>query len=135
MKISTQEEYGLRILLQIAKSENGLCISDIAKLENLTVANTAKICRLLRISGYINSSKGKDGGYYLNLPPQEIKLDELMARLDTPLYSTQYCERFCEEGGSCLHSVNCQVKTVWMKMQNSINTVLREMTLSDLIHV
>ena len=45
MKFSTQEEYGLRLLLRIAKSDspNGLTIPELSEVEGLSAANTAKI--------------------------------------------------------------------------------------------
>jgi Rrf2 family protein len=133
MKISAQEEYGLRILLQLAKSSKGLSISEIAKLEDLTIANTAKFCRLLRLSGYLKSTKGKDGGYHINMLPEDIRLDELMISLDPPLYGDHFCDRFCDDKSICTHATDCQVKKVWIKMQGAIQNTLRELTLSDLL--
>ena len=133
MKISAQEEYGLRILLQLAKSPNGLSISEIAKLEDLTIANTAKFCRLLRISGYLKSTKGKDGGYHINMEPKSIQLDKLLETLDTPLYGEHYCERFCNDNNICTHTTDCSVKNVWMKMQEAVQKTLSGLTLADLL--
>lgn len=133
MKISAQEEYGLRILLQIANAKGSLSITEISELEGLSTANTAKMCRLLRMSGYIKSIKGKDGGYSLAMIPEEIQLDALMKNLDNPLYGDEFCDRFCEEGQSCIHSVDCSIRTVWVKTQSAVDSVLSQMTLADLV--
>jgi Rrf2 family iron-sulfur cluster assembly transcriptional regulator len=52
MKFSTQEEYGLRLLLRIAKSDspNGFTIPELSEVEGLSAANTAKILRALSIA-------------------------------------------------------------------------------------
>jgi DNA-binding IscR family transcriptional regulator len=51
MKFSTQEDYGLRLLLRIAKSKspNGLTIPELSELEGISVANAGKILRILRL--------------------------------------------------------------------------------------
>ena len=133
MKISAQEEYGLRILIQLAKADNGLSISEIAKLEDLTIANTAKFCRILRLAGYLKSTKGKDGGYKINIPPSDIRLDKLMATLDPPLYGEHFCDRFCDDKNICVHITDCQVKTVWIKMQAAVQSTLGSITLASLL--
>ena len=133
MKISAQEEYGLRILIQLAKSPKGLAISEIAKREDLTIANTAKFCRLLRLSGYLKSTKGKDGGYHINIKPEDIHLDELMLSLDPPLYGEHFCDRFCNDTNICTHATDCQVKNVWIKMQTAVQHTLGKLTLADLL--
>ena len=61
MKITAQEEYGLRILLRIARASNsdGLTIPEISEAEGLSTHNVAKLCRILRLAGFIRSSRGK----------------------------------------------------------------------------
>lgn len=133
MKISAQEEYGLRILVQLAKSENGLSISEIANKENLSISNTAKFCRLLRNANYIKSEKGKEGGYKIIKTPEEISLTKLIQSLDPPLYGETFCDKFCKDGNICVHTTNCSVKNVWIKMQAAIESSLEGMTLKDLL--
>ena len=57
MKFSTQEEFGLRLLLRIAKSDSspGLTIPEISELEGISIANAGKILRILRLAGFIES--------------------------------------------------------------------------------
>ena len=64
MKFSAQEEYGIRLLLQIAKSKssNGLTIPEISELEGISTANAGKILRKLRLAGFIESARGQTGG-------------------------------------------------------------------------
>ena len=133
MKISAQEEYGLRILVQLAKTEKSLSISEIAKLEDISIANTAKFCRILRLSGYLKSTKGKDGGYAINMNPSDIRLDKLMTTLDPPLYGDHFCDRFCDDKNICVHVTDCKVKSVWIKMQSAVQSTLGSITLADLL--
>ena len=65
MKLSAQEEYGLRCLLQMASrgNEASLSIPEISRAEGLSVPNVAKLMRLLRIAGFVKSVRGQSGGY------------------------------------------------------------------------
>src|SRR5262245_47549595 len=72
MKISSQEEYGLRCLLRLARAEDGqLSIADIAAGEGLSVPYVAKLLTVLRQGGLIDSVRGRAGGYHLAQPPEE----------------------------------------------------------------
>ena len=80
MKISAQDEYGLRILLRIAKAhpEEGLSLSQIGELENISQAYAAKLTRSLRMAGFIQSMRGHKGGYILALPTSDIKVNHVL---------------------------------------------------------
>ena len=70
MKITAQEEYGLRCLLQLARMPQGQIVSvkEIADKEGLSGANVEKLLRLLSHAGLVHSVRGIKGGYVLNRP-------------------------------------------------------------------
>ena len=67
MKISAQEEYGLRCLLQLARLEDGesLTLGQIAEREGISGANAGKLLWLLSKAGLVQSVRGNRGGYRL----------------------------------------------------------------------
>ena len=83
MKITSTEEYGLRIMLTIARNENeqGMTIEDISKEEGISSTYAAKLLRLLRIEGFVESSRGKSGGYTLSRDASEIGVADLLSVL------------------------------------------------------
>ncbi len=83
MKFSTQEEFGLRLLLRIAKSDSspGLTIPEISELEGISIANAGKILRILRLAGFIESARGQTGGYNLKKPANEIIVNDVLVAL------------------------------------------------------
>lgn len=132
MKISAQEEYGLRILLRLAKNKE-LSISEISSIEGLSHHNAAKLCRILRMNGYISSTKGHKGGYTLSMSPTEINLKPLLHSLGGSLYQEGYCERFAHEGFICTNSNDCAIRSVWKMVQLGVDKVLNKLTLDDLL--
>ena len=64
MKINKQDEYGLRLLLRIARSADpeGLSIPALAEQEGLSQPYVAKLTRELRLGNLIKSTRGQKGG-------------------------------------------------------------------------
>ena len=134
MKFSAQEEYGLRCLLQIARSPEGeLTIPEIADREGLTPANVAKLMRVLRQIGVVKSTRGQKGGYQLAQPPDRISLDKLLADLGGRLYSGDFCDRHTGNGGSCVHDVGCAIRSLWMALDTAVERTLSGITLQALL--
>ncbi len=136
MKISAQEEYGLRILIRIASSEkpDGLTIPEISKAEGLSQHNVAKLCRILRISGFINSSRGQAGGYFLSRPADKIIISEVLNDLGGQLFGDDFCASHSGIEDSCTNTVDCSARYVWQLIQDAIDRALANLTLGDLIN-
>lgn len=60
MKITAQEEYGLRILIRIAscKDKEGMSIPQLSETEQLGQHYIAKLTRILRMANFIRSTPG-----------------------------------------------------------------------------
>ena len=65
MKLTSQEEYGLRCLLRIAREGEGgsLTIPKISEKEGISNFYVAKLMRILRRGGLVKSVRGQAGGY------------------------------------------------------------------------
>jgi len=137
MKLSAQEEYGLRCLLQLGRQEPGysLTIPEIGQAEGISIHNVAKLLRILRQGGFVESARGQHGGYTLTLPPDRIIVGEVLLLLGGRLYEPSFCENFAGVGESCLHSsTECSVRSLWNQVQQAVDQVLSQTTLGDLLH-
>jgi len=135
MKITAQEEYGIRLLLQIASSPNseGITIPQLSEQEGLSAHYVAKICRNLRLAGFIKSTRGKEGGYLLALPAEQISLNQVLTILGGKLYSAEFCQNHSGLMKNCSRSCGCEVQSVWQQVQQAVDNVLDRFTLQDLI--
>ena len=85
MKISAQEEYGLRCLLQLARAETigaSLTLSQLAQLEGISTANAGKLLWILSKAGLVQSTRGIKGGYSLARPASQIRLNQVIRVLE-----------------------------------------------------
>jgi len=134
VKLSTQEEYGLRCLLQMARhGEASLTISDLSRFEGISQPNVAKIMRLLRKTGFVKSTRGQAGGYVLVRPPEEIRVSEVLWAMGERLYDASFCERHAGAAAACAHTGDCSIRPVLMQVQIAIDQVLGKLTLGQLL--
>ncbi|MCB0832220.1 MAG: Rrf2 family transcriptional regulator [Bacteroidetes bacterium] len=135
MKFTTQEEYGLRCLIQIAKhqSEGGLTIPQISDSEGLSESNTAKLLRILRLGGIIESSRGQEGGYRLAKPADQINVSEVLNVLGGKLFEDDFCDKHSGFEKTCLHNSGCSVRSLWQTVQQAVDQILSNVTLNDLL--
>jgi Rrf2 family iron-sulfur cluster assembly transcriptional regulator len=135
MKITAQEEYGLRILLRIARcrDQEGMNIRDLSEAEGLSAAYIAKLTRILRIAGYINSTPGYKGGYLLARPAKQVNINQVLKTLGGTLFSNDFCGNYTGVRPLCTNSVDCSVRSLWQKIQFSVDQLLAQLTLNDLI--
>jgi Rrf2 family transcriptional regulator, iron-sulfur cluster assembly transcription factor len=135
MKITAQEEYGLRILLRIARCNNdeSMSIQALSTLEGLSAAYVAKLTRILRQAGYINSTPGNIGGYILAKSAKEININEVLKTLGGALFTKEFCNGFPGSMKLCTNSVDCSVRSLWQMIQFSVDQLLDKVSLSDLL--
>jgi len=138
MKITAQEEYGLRCLLRLAQAGEGhsLTIPDIAADEGMSVPYVGKLLAVLRQAGLIESVRGRAGGYRLAQDPARVGLGSLLLALGEPLYDDPgYCERHRGNvtEGSCVHHNACTLRGLWQTLEQWIRHTLDQITLADLM--
>jgi Rrf2 family protein len=138
MKITAQEEYGLRCLLRLARAEADrppLTIPEIARAEHLSSPNVAKLLSVLRQAGLIESVRGRDGGYRLAHPPADIRLGAVLLALGEPLFDGDYCDRHAglDADGPCVHHDGCTLRVLWGTLEGWIRRTLNQVTLADLL--
>lgn len=135
MKFSTQEEYGLRLLLRIGKdnSDNGMTIPELSELEGLSEANVAKILRILRLAGFVESSRGQTGGYKLTRSAKEILVGEVLTALGGKLYESSFCDLHAGVESICTNSIDCSLRSLWKTIQTLLDGLLSKITLKDLL--
>lgn len=135
MKLSSQEEYGLRCLLQLARAGDGasLTIAELSRLEGLSAPNVAKMLRLLRRSGFVRATRGQQGGYALARPAATISVGEALSALGGRIFDEGFCDRHAGSEAACTHREDCSIKPVLQRLQEVVDSVLGHMTLSELL--
>lgn len=137
MKITAQEEYGLRLLIRIAGclDREGMSIPQLSEAEGLSVPYVAKLTRTLRMEGFLNSTPGIKGGYVLARPAHEIIINDVLKALGGALFDQgDFCGTHSGALRLCTHSVDCSSRSLWQMIQFIIDQFLDRVTLHDLVN-
>lgn len=134
MKISAQEEYGLRCLLQLAtlRENESLTLPQIAEREGISVANAGKLLWLLNKAGFVQAMRGTKGGYYLARPAGEIRLNEVIKVLDADVLN-KHCESYTGVLDTCVHKGDCGIRPVIVGLHEIVENALSQITLAQLV--
>lgn len=134
MKISAQEEYGLRCLVQLANLPAGesLTLPQIAEREGISTANAGKLMWLLNKAGFVNSTRGTKGGYFLARPAGDIYLNEIIKVLDEDVLSS-HCESYTGVLETCVHTGDCGIRPVIVGLHEIVENALSRITLAQLV--
>jgi Rrf2 family transcriptional regulator, iron-sulfur cluster assembly transcription factor len=134
MKITAQEEYGLRILIRIAGCHDaaGLSIPQLSEAEGISSHYVAKLTRVLRMNGFINSTPGNKGGYVLAKPARAIAIKPVLEALGGVMFNKQFCGLHSGSMKLCTNSVDCSARSLWKMIQFTVDQLLDRVTLQDL---
>lgn len=134
MKVSAQEEYGLRCLLQLAYLKDGesLTLSEIAKREGISAANAGKLLWIFNKAGLVQSLRGTKGGYYLARPASEIHLSEIIKVLDADEVQ-EHCKSYTGVMDVCVHTGDCGIRPIIVGLHEIVQQALSEITLAQLV--
>jgi len=138
MKLTAQEEYGLRCLIQVARRAGGpdgepVSIRSVSEAEGLSVDYAAKLLRVLRQAGLLVSTRGAAGGYTLAAEPSDITVWRAMKVLDSPFYNEAFCDGHSGNYASCVHSSACSIRVLWRWVGTALEAALERVTLADLV--
>lgn len=134
MKITAQEEYGLRCLLQVAASNQSepITVREIAGREGISPAYAEKLLHQLSRAGLTRGVRGMKGGYRLTRPAEEIFLGEAVRALGGAPTPDGLCSQFPGNLDGCVHIHNCGIRPVWLVMLY-IQSTLDRIPLASLI--
>ncbi|MEY4168717.1 MAG: RrF2 family transcriptional regulator [Blastocatellia bacterium] len=140
MKITAQEEYGLRCILQLARAEDSLepggavQVRDIAEREGLSTAYVEKILWTLNRRGIVESVRGPKGGYRLMRPSAEISIGEVMRVLGGMPSQEEICSQFTGNQETCVHHGDCGLRPVWVSITDFVHSVFDKIPITTLLN-
>jgi Rrf2 family protein len=139
MKISKRGEYALRALIDLGiASELGwpmLQISELASKEKLPIKFLEQIFTQLKTAGYVESRRGKFGGYSLARPTKRIKFGEVIRLIDGPLAPIRCVSQTSYARCSCPDENHCGLRILMFDVRNAISTILDRYTLADIVEI
>ena len=139
MQLSKKAEYGLRavINLGIAQAEGRERVSAgmLARADNLPLKFLEQILLQLRGAGFVDTQRGKHGGYFLARSPKEIRMGDLVRLLDGALSPIACASSSAYERCSCPDETHCGLRMLMIDVRNAITGILDRYTLHDVVDI
>ena len=131
MKLSTRTRYAVRAIIELAQNDSNrpLQLKIIAQRQDISVKYLEQLMAILRSAGFVRSIRGSKGGYVLARAPNQIKLNEVLHRLEGTV-TTVEC---VENEDYCSRSADCAARYLWMQVEQAIEKVMEAITLQDLV--
>jgi len=133
VRVSKSEEYGLRLVMSLAVSGDQLTIRELAEREDLPDTTVAKIVGRLRRAGLVEAVRGRNGGYTLTRPADEISLGTVVSAFEAEVFSSDFCHTMSPGDGPCAKSAGCGLKPVWRGLRSVIGNFLDGITVADIV--
>ena len=87
----------------------------------------------MRLGGFVESARGHLGGYTLARSPKKILIGNVLKELGGKLYDESFCASHSKGDLLCTVTSDCSVRSLWVLIQNSVDSVIDGMNLSDLM--
>jgi Rrf2 family protein len=134
--LSKKTRYAIVALTRLAK-EHGkgpIQIRTIAESERIPQRFLENILLDLRKLGILGSRLGKEGGYYLLKPPEEVKLADVVRHFEGTI-ALMYCvsEKSYQPCEFCKDESTCQIRNVFKEVRDTTFEILSRTTLATLI--
>lgn len=139
MKLSKRGEYALRSLINLgiaAKVGRPLLrVTELAKTEDLPVKFLEQVMQQLREAGYVQSERGKHGGYRLAQPAEKIAVGQVVRLIDGPLAPIPCVSQTAYAPCNCPDEEHCGLRMLMLDVRNAIAAILDRYTLADVVEV
>lgn len=128
---STKGMYALRAMADLASHKGWVSLGDVSKRQNISRKYLEQVISLMHKAGYVQSQRGKGGGYKLTRKPEEYTLGELLRAAEGSLAPVGCLD--CSNGTICPQIGSCSTVSVWRDLGRVTSSYLDSKTLADLV--
>jgi len=131
MKLSTKGRYGVRAMIDLAAhyDQGPIMLKDVAGRIQVSRKYLEQLVISLRTSGLVRSIRGAHGGYVLAMPPEDIRLRDVVRVLEGSISPVECVD----DPGICEMSDRCATHDIWMEMRDAMEDILNSLNLADMV--
>lgn len=131
MRITYKGDYALKTILDLALhyGNSPITIHELAKRADVPIKFLEQILLDLKRGGFVESRRGKIGGYLLAKPPSQIKVGEVVRFIDGPIEPVACVDKSYK---GCNDIKTCLFRGIWKDVSAGISKVVDNITFEDL---
>jgi len=131
MKVTYKGDYALKAVLDLAINYDKELVTshDMAKRIDTPIKFLEQILLDLKKGGFIESRRGKIGGYLLAKPPEQITVGEIIRFVEGPTEPIS-CAR--EGYSECADIYKCVFRKIWQDVSRETSNIIDNITFEQL---
>jgi Rrf2 family protein len=132
MNVSQKCQYALRGIFELAKrdGQGPVSIGEIASVQSIPARFLELILGELRQGGFVESRRGRKGGYMLAASPAELKVGDIIRFIDGPVAPVK-----CVAGTGetdCPLLGHCAFMSMWIRARDAVSEVYDNTSFTNL---
>jgi Rrf2 family protein len=130
VKFSTKVRYGLRVLAELAVTDNSepVMASVLAEKQDISIKYLERIMNSLKKAEIVESVRGCHGGYRMIKKPEEISVYDIYMAVEGDIHVTPCCSNsHCEKEG------NCAATRFWNKVNSDIIELTKDYNVAQIL--
>jgi Rrf2 family protein len=134
--LSQKTRYAIRAMQHLADryGEGPVQLADIAANQKIPPKFLTVILSELSRAGLVASQRGKDGGYWLGVPPVDIRYGDLIRIMRGSLALVPCASRYAHETcANCIEEKDCRTRALMLQVRDKTADLLDSVRLSDRI--
>ncbi|EHF01522.1 RrF2 family transcriptional regulator [Olsenella phocaeensis] len=128
---STRGKYALRAMADLAMHDGWVSLGDVSRRQNISRKYLEQVVSRMHKVGYVQSLRGKGGGYRLSKRPEEYTLGQILRAAEGSLAPVACLD--CTNGEICPIIDTCPTVTVWRDLGKVTAEYLDSKTLADIV--
>lgn len=132
--LSQKIRYTIRALQHLADrfGQGPVQLTEIAEAQNIPAKFLTVILSELSREGIVASQRGRDGGYWLALPPVDIRYGDIIRLMRGSLALVPCASRYAHETcKNCVAEEDCRLRALMLRVRDEMAAVLDRITLAD----
>jgi Rrf2 family protein len=131
MRITYRGDYALKAVLDLALHDGTVVtIHDLAERAQIPIKFLEQVLLDLKRGGFVESKRGKVGGYLLAKKPKEITVGAVARFIDGPIEPIACVEK---DYSGCDDIYKCVFRDIWLKAARAIGDIVDNVTFEDLV--
>jgi len=129
MILSTKGRYGLKAVFELSLNYGSgpVSLKKISDKYNISENYLEQLFSKLKKKGYIYTVRGAQGGYLLAKDPSELTVGMILRTLEGEMTTSD-----CLSKEVCSRESICATRSIFEKIEKSINDVIDNITLADM---
>ncbi|OIO81197.1 MAG: hypothetical protein AUJ89_01235 [Candidatus Omnitrophica bacterium CG1_02_43_210] len=132
MRITYKGDYALKTILDLATHYGSgvATIHDLGERIDAPVKFLEQILLDLKRGGFVESKRGKVGGYSLAKPPADIRVGDVVRFIDGPIEPIACTDK---RYTGCKDLYRCTFKKIWQDVAKATKDIIDNVTFEDLV--